>query len=515
MKKFLLILITITILIIPFILISNSFAKIAYILPIRGTIERGLIPPVKRIVSKAEKANADVLIVEIETFGGDLQSMVEIRDILIETDLQTIAFINKRAISAGALIALACKEIVISPGGTIGAATPVYFDSEGMKEANEKVISYARTEFKSTAEKNAHPSQIAEAMVDKDIEIPDPNNPNKFIIEKGKLLTLTADKAVQVGLATHQAKNIEELKEIYGLQEAKIITLKPNWSERLARFITSSAISGLLLTIGIIALFMEFRTPTWGIAGTTGVICLILFFFGYYIYGLAELMDILLFAIGVALLGLEMFVIPGFGIAGFTGLVLVFGSFVMAIVKYNPESPFFVPNLTSASAIVATSLVASLVLIIILAKFLPRTKTFSKLVLDTNLSMEKSVITPNPISKQDIIFSEECLRRINYIGKMTLMKILHSPNILTFMREAKEFTFNAGFVTPRLNDAISTVEVIKDKLIGYAQNMIGEALHIVLYDKNVREVTSFLKKKLDSATIFSSKIYPSGPKVIW
>ena len=120
-----------------------------------------------------------------------------------------------------------------------------------------------------------------------------------------------------------------------------------------------------------------------------------------------------------------------------------------------------------------------------------------------------------PISKQDIIFSEERLRKINYVGKMTLTKILHSPNIFTFMREAKEFTFNAGFVTSRLGEAISTVESIKDRIIGYAQNMIGEALHVVLYDKNVREVISFLEKRLEDATIFSSKIYPSGPKVIW
>ena len=120
-----------------------------------------------------------------------------------------------------------------------------------------------------------------------------------------------------------------------------------------------------------------------------------------------------------------------------------------------------------------------------------------------------------PISKKEIIFSEERLQRINYIGKMALMRILHMPTLFTFLREAKEFMINADFVTPRLNEAIDTIEKIKNKIIGYAQNMIGEALHIVLYDNNVQDVLTFLRKNLDDATIFASKISPDGAKVIW
>jgi membrane-bound serine protease (ClpP class) len=384
-----------------------SSAKTAYVLPISGTIERGLVPTVERVVTEAEKANADALIVEIETFGGALQSMVEIRDILVDADLETIAFVNKRAISAGALIALACDHIVMAPGGTIGAATPVYpSSSEGMKEAGEKVVSYARNEFKSTAELKGHPIEIAEAMVDKDVEIPDPENPGEYIIPKGKLLTLSSDEAVKLNLAEHKAKDIEAIKKIYDLKDSKLVALKANWAEQLARFLTSSAISGLLLTIGMIALFIEFRTPTFGIAGITGLICLSLFFFGYYIYGLAGLEDLLLFVIGVILLGLEIFVIPGFGITGVLGITSIIGSFVMAIIKYTPDSPFFVINLTKATSIVGISLISTLVLIFILAKILPRTRSFSKLVLSSNVNVDIDDEDYIPRSKYELYLNK-------------------------------------------------------------------------------------------------------------
>ena len=136
-----------------------------------------------------------------------------------------------------------------------------------------------------------------------------------------------------------------------------------------------------------------------------------------------------------------------------------------------------------------------------------------KLIVPDNISVV--FIHYAPISKQDIIFSDERLEKITYLGKMTLTKILHSPTISTFMREANEFMLGAGFVTARLSEAINTLEEIKNKIIGFAQNMIGEGLHVILYDKYADELIMLLKKKLDGATIFKSKIYSNGATVLW
>jgi membrane-bound ClpP family serine protease len=152
-----------------------------------------------------------VVIVEIDTFGGRLDAAVEIRDALLNADLRAIAFVNKRAISAGALITLAADDIVMTPGATIGAATPVRFTSEGPKPLGEKAISYFRKEMKATAESRNHPTALAEAMVDLDVVIPG-------VIEKGKLLTLTTQEALALKLAAAQSDDLEQLLQTYGLE---------------------------------------------------------------------------------------------------------------------------------------------------------------------------------------------------------------------------------------------------------------------------------------------------------
>ena len=183
----------------------------AYLIVAEGDINSRLAGRVRRGLEKAAAAAAQVVIVEIDTFGGRLEAAVEIRDALLNVDLRTIAFINKRAISAGALIALAADDIVMTPGATIGAATPVRFTSEGPKPLGEKTISYFRKEMKATAESQKHPTALAEAMVDPDVVIPG-------VIEKGKLLTLTTQEALALKLAAAQSDDLEQLLQTYGLE---------------------------------------------------------------------------------------------------------------------------------------------------------------------------------------------------------------------------------------------------------------------------------------------------------
>jgi len=183
----------------------------AYLIIARGDVGSRLAKRVRRGLKKATAAAAEVVIVEIDTFGGRLDAAVEIRDALLNADLRTIAFVNKRAISAGALIALAADDIVMTPGATIGAATPVRFTSEGPKPVGEKTISYFRKEMKATAESRNHPTALAEAMVDPDVVIPG-------VIEKGKLLTLTTQEALALKLAAAQCDDLEQLLQTYGLE---------------------------------------------------------------------------------------------------------------------------------------------------------------------------------------------------------------------------------------------------------------------------------------------------------
>ncbi|MFQ5575171.1 MAG: hypothetical protein ACE5E0_06065, partial [Terriglobia bacterium] len=190
---------------------QSAALRKAYLILAEGPIDRRLARRVRQGLEKAATVGAQAAIVEIDTFGGELSAAVEIRDALLDVRLRTIAFVNKRAISAGALIALATHDIVMVPGATIGAATPVRATWKGPEPAGEKTISYFRKEMKATAESRDHPPVLAEAMVDPDVAVPG-------VVEKGKLLTLTTQEALRLKLAAAQSENLEHLLEAYKLE---------------------------------------------------------------------------------------------------------------------------------------------------------------------------------------------------------------------------------------------------------------------------------------------------------
>ncbi len=204
---------------------ANTNGKKVYHTFLKGTIDKGLARDFEGVLEQAERAKAETLILEIDTFGGRLDSAVKIKDKLIDTKINTIAFINKKAISAGALISLATKHIVMAPGSTIGAATPVRLTYWEERPTSEKVISYFRKEMKSTAEANNHPGDIAEAMVDPDVKI-------EGVVEKGKLLTLTTKEAITLKVAEHETKNLEEVLIKFHLQGIEIEKRPIPWTEK-------------------------------------------------------------------------------------------------------------------------------------------------------------------------------------------------------------------------------------------------------------------------------------------
>ncbi|MDP3582995.1 MAG: ATP-dependent Clp protease proteolytic subunit, partial [Ignavibacteria bacterium] len=297
-----------------FLFTSLTTAQKVYIAYIDGEIDLGLAPYVKRVVNEAEKNSAKAIIFKINTFGGRVDAATQIKDAILNSRVRTIAFIDKRAISAGALIALSCEKIVMVPGASIGASTVV--DQEGKKQA-EKYQSYMRSEMRATAEKNGRRTDIAQAMVDETVVVPDLQD------DSTKLVTLTTEEAVKFKMADTTLTSIEEIKKIYGLMNEEDVDISSNWAEDIVRFINNPVISSLLIMIGMIGLFTEIKTPGWGLAGTAGVIALALFFGTSYILQLATIWEIIIFVVGVVLLIVEIFVIPGFGIAGFAGIVLM------------------------------------------------------------------------------------------------------------------------------------------------------------------------------------------------
>jgi len=212
--------------------VNNDGKKVYYTL-LKGTINKKLASDFEGVLKEAERTKAEAIILEIDTFGGRLDSAVKIKDKLIDTKIDTIAFINKKAISAGALISLATRHIVMAPGSTIGAATPVRLTYWEERPASEKVISYFRKEMKSTAEANNHPGDIAEAMVDPDVKI-------EGVVEKGKLLTLTTKEALRLKVAEHEAKDLDELFQKFHLQGIEIEKRPIPWTEKVVDLVPST-----------------------------------------------------------------------------------------------------------------------------------------------------------------------------------------------------------------------------------------------------------------------------------
>lgn len=352
---------------------------VVYVAPIEGMIDLGLAPFVRRVVEDAEKSGAAAVILKINTFGGRVDAAVLIRDTLLGTKVKTVAFIDKRAISAGALISLACHVIAMGDGGTIGAATPVQLGRQGggTQPTDEKAISYVRKEFRSTAEFRKRPPLIAEAMVDPDVAIPG-------LVEKGKLLTLTTNEALEHKLADFGADTVEDVLKRLGLEGAEVRSVSENWAEQLVRFLTHPILSSLLMTVGMLGIIVELRTPGFGVPGALGITSLALFFWGHWLVRLAGWEEILLVLVGLVLLAVELFVIPGFGITGILGILALIAGLTLSLLGAGATAE----NVISAIARVAVSLLMALAASVALLRFLPKLPFGRQLILQTGLGAD-------------------------------------------------------------------------------------------------------------------------------
>lgn len=355
---------------------SPSFGDDVYVVQISGTIEKGLAAFVDRVMEEAELENVRAVIFEIDTPGGVLEAALVIRDAVLYSEVKTIAFINPRAISAGALISLATDHIVMVEGGTIGAATAV--DMQGNK-ASEKVISYFRNEMKATAEKTGRSSELAEAMVDEDVDV-------EALAPKGKLLTLTTEEAFEQKIAefkissSAESDKLDELLALFELGDATVVRKDINWAEQAVRWLTHPMVASLLMSLGFLGLIFEFQSLGWGVGGTLAVIFLGLFFGSHLIVKLASWSEVLLFVIGLTLVIGDLFFISGFGLLAIPGFALMLTSIFLSLM-----GRFELWTFDSVGIAIRPIMIALLLTLgagAIMLKRLPKSTTWQRVVLN-------------------------------------------------------------------------------------------------------------------------------------
>jgi len=342
-------------------------------------IKEEIAPPVMRLTKKsfqaAQDTSADLIIIDMNTYGGMLESADSIRTIILESKIPVWVFINNNAASAGALISIACDSIYMRSGANIGAATVVNQTGEALPD---KYQSYMRSMMRSTAEAKGRDPRIAEAMVDPRLEVPG-------ISDSGRVITFTTSEAIKYGYCEGNAESLIEVIEISGIKKYELIKHKSTGLDNLIGFLINPIISGILIMVIIGGIYFELQTPGIGFPLAASVIAALLYFAPLYLEGLAANWEILIFIIGIILIIVELFAIPGFGVIGISGVTLVVAGLTLSMIDNmafdQGEFPF--AQLASAFFIVINAAFISLVLSIYLSRKLLTSTRFGEIALNT------------------------------------------------------------------------------------------------------------------------------------
>ncbi|MFJ8067778.1 nodulation protein NfeD [Peribacillus sp. NPDC096447] len=348
--------------------------KIVYHVPIEETVEKGLSAFLERALTTAEADDADLVVFEVNTPGGAVDAAGEIAKLLSDSPIKTVAYVNNRALSAGAYISLSADEIYMVPSATMGSAAVI--DSTG-NAAGKKAQSYWLAAMKTAAEQNGRDPIYAQAMADVDIDLPE------YGAEKGKLLTFTAEQAKKAGYSEGTVSGKAELYSILGVEDADIRSIEESFPEKLARFLTNPIVVPILLTIAGIGIVMELFSPGFGIPGVIGITSLVLFFYGHLVAGITGYESLAMFIIGVILVLIEFF-IPG-GIIGLLGFTAIVGSLFLATGD---------PVHMTISLLIAVT-VSILVFILLVKVFGKQMKFFRKMILTDATKTEQGYVS-NP-----------------------------------------------------------------------------------------------------------------------
>jgi len=395
------------------------------IIDLEGTVSFGLAAAMERQTKEALALEPDLIVYRIDTYGGTAASALEIAKVIGDVDEPTtVAYIPDKAISAGALIAMSCRQMVMGDGSKIGDCQPIIPTAEGITPAGEKMETVLRASFRSFAERNGYPVALAEAMVSAHLEVHkvtvEGEEPryvrsdrakalkeqygekvlaDEVVLPEGDLLTMTAQEAYDFGFARAIVSSEDGLLSYYGASDAKVTRLYTSWSEDLVRFF--DVIGPVLLGVGLLGLYLEFKTPGFGLPGIVGIVCLALYFGSKYLVGLADTIDILLFFVGVLLLAVEVFLIPGFGIFGVAGIVLVLTGLFLSFQSFVvPRTPAEMAVLGRSFVMLFMTLGVVMAVAFILGRYLPGIPVVRGLVLLTAPGTEKVYSSAAPTERR-------------------------------------------------------------------------------------------------------------------
>jgi membrane-bound serine protease (ClpP class) len=403
---------------------NNQSPEKVFIIPIYGEIDRSLVVFLRRGIEQARDEDVDVILFDINTFGGRVDSALQIATLIGSAKPAiSVAHVTTGpestgvSWSAGALISFSTNRIFMAPGTSMGAAAPITMGAEGPQAASEKVVSALRAQMAALAEKNGYPTSIARAMVDEDIELKEVYvdgelrvltaeelkdaqreaktsgsnvEEGKIISPVGKLLTLTAQEMEKYGVSSGTFSTRVQVFEALELKNPVVVDLSESPADKAVGFMTGSAFTSLLIIIGMVALFIEITSPGFGVPGTIAIICFAVVFASYALLGTVGSIELILFVLGLILLILEIFVIPGFGVAGISGIALIVFSLVLSmqgfvLPDFEWQKEIFRKNIL----VVSVSTISSIIIFGILAYSLPQIKLFSRLTLKAAQTVEE------------------------------------------------------------------------------------------------------------------------------
>ncbi len=426
----------------------------AALIPCTGMIDDGLYQSIKRRSETAISQGAQYLIFEIQTYGGLVQSADDISKYLIldiGKKVNTVAYVTTEAISAGAMISVSCQDIIMLENTTIGDCAPIVMGDKLEGVEREKAESFIRATFKRAAQANGYPFPLLKAMVSIQTEVYRiknlsteeyqyfesdqlPDDANVYDIDNAELvarddelLTLTASEANEYGIARAVVDDLDEATAFLEKRdnvtfETDIIKLETNWSEDMVRFLNSPAMMGILIMIGLLGIYVEFNTPGLGLPGLVGIICFAIIIGSKYLVGMANWIEVVLFVAGLILLAIEIFVIPGFGIAGISGIVCVLAGLFGMLVKNSPDEIPWPKNeldwkiFSDGVLGLGAGFFAFLILAYFLAKYLPKFRFASGLILSPATGPAQNQIDVSATSAPD----KEQKVKIGDIGEVVM-----------------------------------------------------------------------------------------------
>jgi len=361
-----------------FLTVSAIAQSKVMVMEIKAEIDPRMNRYVELAIKHAKDTEADYVIIEMDTYGGAVTDAKDIVEQILNFDKPVWVYIDKDAASAGALISLACDSIYMAPSSNIGAATVVTADGAA---APDKYQSYMRSTMRSLAEEKGRNPKIAEGMVDQNVEI-------DSVSEKGQVITFSTNEAIKYGFCEGKMNSIEQILDVNGVEDYEIDRFELGSTEKIIAIFLNPFVSGILILVIIGGIWFELQTPGVGFPILAAGIALILYFVPYYLNGLAENWEIIAFFVGIVLIALEIFVIPGFGIAGILGIFFTVGSLVLVMLNNDTFDFSFVEfdDIFIAISTALAGMIGGLAVLFIGGVRLTDTKIFSRVALTDTMS---------------------------------------------------------------------------------------------------------------------------------